>query len=71
MDTPRRDPNGITIALVIIALFGGLAGWAFLLGGWWIAAAVPCALLAGFGIVGLVESLQVRPRDDRGLQKRG
>lgn len=70
MTEPRRDPNGITIALILIIGFGALAAWLFTLGGWWIAAAVPCALIGAFGIVGLVESLQVRPRNDRGIQNR-
>jgi CHASE2 domain-containing sensor protein len=71
MTTPRRDPNGITVAALIITIFGALAAWTFVLGGWWIAAAVPCTLIAAFGILGLVESLQVRLRDDRGIQHRG
>ncbi|WP_304455958.1 hypothetical protein [Nocardiopsis sp. YSL2] len=60
----RRDPAGATLGGGVAAVFGGLAAWLFTLGGWWIAAAVACALLALFGVVGLVESLQKKPRKE-------
>ncbi|GAA0975969.1 hypothetical protein Q7689_00640 [Nocardiopsis tropica] len=61
----RRDPAGVTLGAGVTALFGGLAVWLFTLGGWWALAAVACALLAVFGLVGLTEALHRKPRTSR------
>lgn len=66
---PRRDPNGITIALFFILGAGALGTTLATLGGWWIAGTVACGFLAAFGVFGLVESLQKKSRDHRGIQR--
>lgn len=58
----RRDPVGATLAVGMLALGGGLAAWWFAEGGWWILAALPAALLALLGAVGVAASLQKKDR---------
>ncbi|MEV2277836.1 hypothetical protein AB0I72_19850 [Nocardiopsis sp. NPDC049922] len=61
----HRDPAGAALGAGVTALFGGLTAWAFLLGGWWTAAGIACALITVVGIVGLVEGLHRKPRPPR------
>jgi hypothetical protein len=63
---PRRDAAGATIAsLFIAAAYPAWLTWTA--GGWYIAAAIPLTLVAMFGVYGLAEALQRRPRDRRGI----
>lgn len=57
-----RDPAGATLGAILLAVFGALAVWLFLLGGWWIALAIPAALLALMGLFGLVTDVQKKDR---------
>lgn len=57
-----RDPAGATLGGILLAVFSALAVWLFLLGGWWIALAVPAALLALMGLFGLVTDVQKKDR---------
>ena len=63
-ETPqRRDFTGAVLALVFIAVAVGLARW----GDWWWFVAVPLLLL---GVPGLIDSLTLAERDDRGRRIR-
>lgn len=68
--TPRRDPAGAVLGLVFLVVFGYFAWSSWTTGGWWIAAAIPCALLAALGAHGLVSDLQAAPRDGKGRRLR-
>ena len=57
-----RDPAGATLGAIMLAVFGALAVWLFLLGGWWIALAVPCVPGALTGLFGLATDVQKKDR---------
>jgi hypothetical protein len=62
----RRDPLGIVVAVTFFALgIGG--GWVVVTGGgwWWLASPVVGGLLL-FGVVGFVETVSKKERDERG-----
>lgn len=68
--TPRRDPAGATLAAILCALLGWGAYASAQAGGWWIIATTLCGLLGFITTYGLIESLQKRERDHRGIQTR-
>lgn len=62
----RRDPAGITIAVIMICGFGWLTFWTAAKGGVWIVAAAVAAVLAAVGAVGLVGAWPKARRDEKG-----
>ncbi|MFI6758294.1 hypothetical protein ACIBF5_04010 [Micromonospora sp. NPDC050417] len=62
----RRDPYGVTLALVLIAasVIGGV--WAISAGGWWLLSLVVVAFVFAVGAAGLVQDVTKRKRDKRG-----
>ncbi|WP_304452891.1 hypothetical protein [Nocardiopsis sp. YSL2] len=62
----RRDWAGIALGAVLAAGFGAGAWQLWALGGWWIAGAVVCAIVAAFGLVGFASDLQKKPRETKG-----
>ncbi|WBB70584.1 hypothetical protein [Micromonospora sp. WMMD812] len=62
----RRDPLGVTLALILIAssTFGGI--WFIREGGWWLLGLVAVAFVFTLGAVGLAQDVSKRKRDQKG-----
>jgi CHASE2 domain-containing sensor protein len=65
-DEPRRDPAGIVLACVLLAIGLVLAGMAAAQRGWWWLGMIPAAFALCVGGVGLAQDVQRRPRDAKG-----
>ena len=62
----RRDPTGIVLGLVLVgAAAAGVIG-AVLNRGWWWALLVPAVFLGLIGVLGFVQDVVPRKRDDKG-----
>jgi len=66
VDSKRRDPFGITLAVIFIVV-GVASAWLVVSAGgwWWLAAPIPGFFLL-FGAVGLASDLQRKERDEKG-----
>lgn len=63
---PRRDPLGIVVAAVFLAIAAATLAAAIIIGGWgWLLVIITAPTLL-FGAVGLTLDATKRPRDDKG-----
>jgi hypothetical protein len=65
-DKKRRDPFGMALAIVFIAISSGLLVASFRNGGWYWWLTIPAAITAIFGVAGLAQDATKRTRDERG-----
>lgn len=61
----RRDWAGMAMGVIIAAIFGTATYYLWGLGGWWIAAAIPCSLAALLGVFGFFSDAQKKPRKNK------
>jgi hypothetical protein len=62
---PRRDPFGITLAIVLL-IFGGVLSALASQGGWWSLMWVLAAPFLFFGVAGFAIDVRKVPRDEKG-----
>lgn len=60
-----REPLGAVFFGGVATLFALASGWLLSLGGWWVAAALPCGIFMLLGIIGSIACAQLQEKEPK------